>query len=188
MEVFAYFETTGANVKFGNAMNVIHWINSVFGLGMEPKELDFGHVVLRGIVVFILALVMVRLGDKRFLSKKTAFDAILGFVLASMLSRAVNGSAAFWPTIGAGFVLVALHRLLAMLSRCSHTLGFLVKGSSDLVIQDGQIIEKNLRRNDFTEHDLREDLRLNGKVASPGEVKLAYIERNGDISVVPERK
>ena len=38
---------------------------------------------------------MVRLGDKRFLSKKTAFDAILGFILASMLARAVNGYVCF---------------------------------------------------------------------------------------------
>src|SRR5262245_12368099 len=39
---------------------------------------------------------MIRCGDRRFLSQKSAFDAVLGFILPSMLARAVNGTAAFF--------------------------------------------------------------------------------------------
>lgn len=156
------------------------------GIGLEPKELEFSHVALRGIVVFVIAILMVRLGDKRFLSKKTAFDAILGFVLASMLARAINGSAAFWPTLGGGFVLVGLHRFIALAARRWHWFGWLVKGKSDLIIADGKVIETELKRNDISEHDLSEDLRLNGSVEKPEQVKVAYVERNGDISVIPK--
>jgi uncharacterized membrane protein YcaP (DUF421 family) len=155
---------------------------------LEAKDLTFLQIALRGVIVFVVALVMLRLGDKRFLSKKTAFDAILGFILASMLARAVNGTAAFWPTLGGGFVLVGLHRLIAMLSRRWHGFGIFVKGTSDLVIQHGEVVEANLRRNDLSEQDLLEDLRLNGQVTSPREVKLAYVERNGEVSVVREMK
>ncbi len=49
----------------------------------------------------VAALVMIRLGTKRSLAEKTAFDAVLLIVLASILARAVNGSAAFFPTLGA---------------------------------------------------------------------------------------
>jgi uncharacterized membrane protein YcaP (DUF421 family) len=132
--------------------------------------------------------VMVRLGDKRFLSKKSAFDAILGFILASMLARAVNGSAAFWPTLAGGFVLVGLHRLIAFSSRRWYRFGVLVKGSSDLVIRDGKVIQAGMHKNDLSKDDLLEDLRLNGQVSEPGEVKIAYAERNGEISVVPREK
>ncbi len=45
--------------------------------------------------MFAAALVMVRSGDKRFFARKSAFDVILGFMLASVLSRAINGSAPF---------------------------------------------------------------------------------------------
>lgn len=166
----------------------MNFFDSLLGLHVEPKDLLFHQIALRGIVVFLLALVMVRLGDKRFLSKKTAFDAILGFILASMLARVVNGSAAFWPTIGGGFVLVGLHRLIAFLSRRSTKFGYLVKGTSDVVIRDGQIVEAGLRCNDLSEEDLLEDLRIHGRVASPAEVKVAYAERNGDVSVVPKEK
>src|SRR5581483_4651516 len=98
-------------------VNPFEWINTHLGVGSEPKALTFAQIAVRGIIVFVISLIMVRLGDKRFLSKKTAFDAILGLILASMLARAVNGSAAFWPTLGGGFVVVGLHQLLAFGSR-----------------------------------------------------------------------
>jgi uncharacterized membrane protein YcaP (DUF421 family) len=169
-------------------MNWLDAFNSFLGLDLEPRELSFVQIAARGIIVFVVALAAVRLGDKRFLSKKTAFDAILGFILASMLARAVNGSAAFWETLGGGVVLVGLHRLIAFLSRRSHRFGLLVKGQSDLVIRDGAIVESGLRRNDLSEADLLEDLRLNGRVAHLEEVKLAYVERNGEVSAIPKSK
>jgi uncharacterized membrane protein YcaP (DUF421 family) len=169
-------------------MNFFQWADGFLGIGREPKSLTFLQIAVRGLIVFLVALLMVRLGDKRFLSKKTAFDAILGLILASMLARAVNGSSPFWPTLGGGFVLVGFHRLIAFSTRRWHAFGDLVKGTSDVVIRDGKIIESGMRRNDLSEHDLREDLRMNGQVDDPSEVKVAYAERNGHISVVPKKK
>jgi uncharacterized membrane protein YcaP (DUF421 family) len=162
--------------------------DAFLGLGRPPQNLTFIQIAVRGIIVFTVALITVRLGDKRFLSNKTAFDAILGLILASMLARAVNGSSAFWPTLGGGVVLVGLHRLIAFLSRSSHKFGNLVKGTSDLVISNGEIIQSGMRRNDLSEHDLHEDLRFNGQVDDPNQVKAAYVERNGQISVVRRDK
>jgi uncharacterized membrane protein YcaP (DUF421 family) len=169
-------------------VNPFDWINGHLGFGSEPKSLTFVQIAIRGIIVFVITLIMVRFGDKRFLSKKTAFDAILGLILASMLARAVNGSAAFWPTLGGGFVLVGLHRLIAFSSRRWHWFGILVKGTSDLVVRDGQIIKAGMRRNDLSEHDLQEDMRLKGQVDEVSKIKLAYAERNGQISIVPKDK
>ena len=81
-------------------------LSQILGLEVDPQNLSFLQVSLRGVIVFIAALTMVRVGDRRFLGKLTALDAILGFILASMLARAVNGSVAFFPTLGAGFVIV----------------------------------------------------------------------------------
>jgi len=157
---------------------------ALLGLGVQAADLTFLQVALRGIVVFVAALVIVRCGDRRFLSQKTAFDAVLGFVLASMLARAVNGTASFFPTLGGGFVLVLLHRLLAYWSRRSHAFGVLIKGRSDIIVQDGTLDEAIARRNCLSEHDILEDLRLNGNVADMRDVSLAVFERTGHVSVV----
>ncbi|HVY68600.1 MAG TPA: YetF domain-containing protein, partial [Verrucomicrobiae bacterium] len=137
-------------------------------------------------VVFISALVMIRVADRRFLSNKTAFDALLGFVLASMLARAINGSVAFFPTLGAGFVLVGLHKLLAWIACWSHAFGNLVKGKSQILIRDGEVDAKVMKSNDLTTHDIFEDLHLNGNIDDSRDVKLAFYERNGQITVVKE--
>lgn len=168
-------------------MSFLEQADFILGLQQNPKDLTFGQIALRAVIVFMAALIAVRCGDKRFLSKITAVDAILGFILASMLARAVNGSAAFWPTLAGGFVLIALHRLMAFISRRWHGFGTLVKGRSDLVIQDGVVVESGMRKNDMSDHDLAEGLRLNGQVERVDQVKVAYVERSGEISVVPKR-
>jgi uncharacterized membrane protein YcaP (DUF421 family) len=63
-------------------------------------------------------------------------------------------------------------------------LGILIKGRSDVVIRDGALDAGAARRNALSEHDVLEDLRLNGNVAGVGDVSLAVFERNGHISVV----
>ena len=162
--------------------------NALLGLGQDAAHLTFLQISLRGVLVFGATLAIIRCGDRRFLSQKTAFDAVLGFILASMLARAVNGTAAFFPTLGGGFILVLLHRLLAAWARRSHTVGNMIKGRSDTVIRDGEMDVAAAKRNRLSAHDVMEDLRLHGNVGEIADVALAVFERNGQISVVPKRR
>lgn len=164
-----------------SGLDILH---QFLGLNLEPKDLSFWQISLRGIIVFIAALTMVRLGDRRFLSNRSAFDAVVGFILASMLARAVNGSSAFFPTIGGGFIIVGLHRLLAFLTRDMHWFGKIIKGQAQLVVENGAVKRDVMRANDLSEHDLFEDIRFNGNVGELAQVKQAYYERNGQISIV----
>ena len=161
-------------------------IKDLLGLGLEPKDLTALHMSLRGLIVFIAALVMVRVGHKRFMSRMTAFDAVLGLILASTLSRAVNGSAAFIPTLVVGFVLVLLHRLISALAFYWKPFANLVKGNSDILIKNGEAIPKRMSAHKVSEERFPEEARLNGRVKELKEVALATIERNGKISVVPK--
>jgi uncharacterized membrane protein YcaP (DUF421 family) len=161
------------------------WAIKVLGIGLEPKDLTVLHVSLRGVVVFVAALIMVRIGDRRFLAKMNPLDVILGFILASMLARAVNGSSAFLPTIVGGFVLVLLHKAFAALAFHSHTFGRVVKGEEKLIIENGELCEATMRAHHISEKDLLEELRQEGNVSSPEHVERAWVERSGRISVVP---
>src|SRR5437773_3517498 len=116
------------------------FVTPLLGLGTEPKDLTFTQVALRGVIVFIVTLIMVRLGHKRSLARKTAFDAVLIVILASVLSRAINGSAAFFATIGGGFIIVFVHRLLAFVAYHSHWFGCLIKGRPEVILDDGNLI------------------------------------------------
>jgi uncharacterized membrane protein YcaP (DUF421 family) len=168
-------------------MRWYHEFSALLGLGLEPKDLTFVQISLRGIIVFSVALVMVRLADKRFLAKMSAFDAILGFVLASMLARTINGSAAFFPTLGGGFVLVGIHRLIGTLAFRSHRFGRWVKGETEVLVRHGRMNRNAMQANKISEADLLEEARLNGQVSEAGRIEIAILERNGQVSVIPEK-
>ena len=153
------------------------------GIGVEPKEFSSLQVSARALVVFLYSIVLVRIGDKRFLSRKSALDAVLGFILASMMARAVNGSGALVPTLAGGAVLVLAHRSLSHLAMRWHWFERLVKGRSDLVIKDGELQESQVRANNFSRADLLEDMRLRG-IEDVASVKTGYVERSADLSVV----
>src|SRR6478609_11217540 len=159
-------------------------LTTALGLGLSATDLTFTQISLRAVIVFVITVTIIRLGDRRFLSQKTAFDAVLGFILASMLARAVNGTAAFFPTLGGGFVLVMLHRALGYWAQRSHVFGNVIKGRSDELIRDGRLDEALAKQRRITIHDVLEDLRLHGNVGDVSEVALAVFERNGQISVI----
>jgi len=159
-------------------------LQTLLGISTEPKELTFLQVSVRGVIVFIATLVMVRLSSKRSLAEKTAFDAVLVVIIGSMLSRAINGSAAFFPTLGSGFVLVLLHRLFGITAYYSHFFGILLKGKPAVLVQNGRLQRKNMLWNHISEHDLQEDMRLEAKTEDLSKIKTARIERSGDISFI----
>jgi uncharacterized membrane protein YcaP (DUF421 family) len=159
-------------------------LQALLGLGVEPKELTSLQVSMRGIIVFIAGLVMVRISSKRSLAEKTAFDAALMVIIASVLARAINGSAPFVPTLVVGFVLVLLHRLFALGAYASHAFGILVKGKPVVIVENGRIDHRNMRINHISKHDLEEDMRLDASTEDLSKIKIARVERSGDISFV----
>ena len=164
-------------------MNAIYdFFAPILGLGVEPKDLTFLQISLRGLIVFLATLIMIRFGHKRSLARKTGFDAVLMVILASVLSRAINGSAAFFATLGGGVVLVLVHRLFAFIAFHSHAFGVLIKGRPELIIDNGDLILETMRRNHISTHDVQEDMRLEARTEKLKDIHKGYVERSGDIS------
>ena len=142
-------------------------------------------MALRTMIIYAFTLVLIRFGSKRFLGEATAFDAIVGIMLGSVMSRAINGSAPLFPTLLAGAVFIGLHWSFAVLAFHTNWFGSIVKGNPVLLIKDGQIQQQGVRRAGVSTHDLEEVLRLQTQATDPSKVKLAYLERNGKISIIP---
>jgi len=168
-----------------SSMNTFsEFAQAILGLNTEPRDLTFLQVSVRGVVVFIATLIMVRLGSKRSLAEKTAFDAVLIVIIGSMLARAINGSEAFFSTLGAGFVLVFLHRLFDIAAYYSHAFGILVKGRPVMLVQNGTLQRKNMLWEHISKHDLEEDMRLEANTDDLSKIQVARLERSGDISFI----
>lgn len=156
-------------------------------LGGNAAGTDLGPLQMAGraALVYVAGLAIVRVGKDRLMGRTTAFDIVLAFIVGSMLSRAINGSAPLAGTLLAAAVLIAVHWLFAYLALVSDTVAWAVKGERIILIKDGCIDHATLRAAKISESDLREALRLGAHIDDPADVELASLERNGHVSVLP---
>jgi uncharacterized membrane protein YcaP (DUF421 family) len=160
-------------------------VQALLGLGLDVGDVDALQMALRTIIIYAFTLAIVRFGSKRLLSKATAFDFIVSIMLGSVMSRAINGSAPFFPTLMGGVVLIGLHTLLAVVAFRTDWFGSIVKGNPVLLIKDGEIQEQGVKQSGVSKQDLIQAIRLQAKETDPSKIRLAYLERNGEISVIP---
>jgi uncharacterized membrane protein YcaP (DUF421 family) len=160
------------------------FIDRALGLGLENKDINVGQMSLRAVIVFVLAIAMIRIGNKRFMGKNAALDVLLGIVFGSMVSRAISGNAPFLPTLVASLVLVLLHWVLSAIAFRSQWFGTLIKGHDSALVRDGEIQWDAMKAAHLTRHDLEESIRNSGEQPDVSKVAAAHLERNGDISVI----
>jgi uncharacterized membrane protein YcaP (DUF421 family) len=160
-------------------------VTDALGIDVEQGTLAAaGQSALRTVVIYALALTLVRIGEKRFLGKSTAFDVVLGVMLGSLMSRAITSPQQFVPIVVAGGVFVALHWLMAAITFRSDYWGSVLKGRERLLIDEGEVLWDAMQKSHISEKDLLSALRRNGRVTDPCNVEKAYLERDGDISVI----
>ena len=135
-------------------------------VGSSDGEVTRWQMSLRALLIFLYGLVLIRLGPRRIFGKNMVYDVLLAVVLGSALSGALTGNAPLVPTLAAATALVVLHALLGRLALGLPAVGRLVKGSETLLLRDGEIDRRALRRSNLTERDLMEALRLKRAVAA----------------------
>lgn len=74
-------------------------LQEALGLDRNAQTLTAWQMSVRAVLVFMAAISMIRLGNKRFMGKSTTLDSMLGIVFGSVVSRAITGNAAFFPTL-----------------------------------------------------------------------------------------
>lgn len=153
-------------------------------LGIGVSEVNAWQAALRAVVIYVVGLVLVRVGAKRFLAKNTAFDVIVGIMFGSVISRGINSDASFWGTLLASITLIGLHWLTSYLSYSSDWLGAYVKGSKQILVEDGQIDWDAMQSSSISRKDLMRAIRSDGSTKEIAQVKQAVLERNGKISIL----
>lgn len=162
--------------------DIISIFETIIGGGKE--DLSVLQILARCIIIYIAAIALVRIGKKRFLGKIAAFDTILAIVLGSLLSRAITEKELFLKILAASLLLILLHRVFSLAAAYSDKFGDLIKGNDRIVLRDGEILWDAMKKSSLSEQDLMQTLRLNAKTMDISRIKIARLERNGDISVI----
>lgn len=151
-------------------------------LTLSPLEL-----VVRATVVYALFLAALRLSGKRELGQFTIFDLALVLLASNALQPAITGPDA---SITAGLIILAtlfaLNRLVAFARNRSPVLRRILDYSPTIVARDGKWLPKAIEAEGLDREDLAAAVREYG-LESVDEVKLAVLEHDGSISVVPSQ-
>jgi uncharacterized membrane protein YcaP (DUF421 family) len=156
----------------------------IYKLFGEGKELNALQMADRAFLMFFITLFIIRIAGMRAFGQKSAFDMIIVIMLGAILSRAVTGASAFFPTVIAGFVLAIVHRLLAVVSIYNETIGAIIKGSKTILFRNNKVIQKNMMNCSISYKDLQEEVRLILNETTMDNVEEIYMERSGKISIV----
>jgi uncharacterized membrane protein YcaP (DUF421 family) len=139
-------------------------------------------LVIRAAVVFIVILVVTRAVGRRELSSMEPFDLILLVVIGDLVQQGVTQSDN--SVTGAVTVIATMAVLTvatAYLSFRFKRLRPLLEGEPVLVISDGRVLERNLRRQRMTIEELAAEARLQS-ISSLAEIRYAVLESNGRVS------
>lgn len=142
-------------------------------------------VLIRTMILYLLIIAGLRLLGKRQLGELEPAELTLTLIIADLASVPMqdNGIPLLTGLIPI-LVLLCLATILSVLSVKSIRFRNLLCGQPSIVIADGVILERELRRNRLMVDELLEELRIQGH-PDPTEIKFAVLETNGQLSVLP---
>lgn len=141
--------------------------------------------VLRASAVYAVLMVLIRISGKRTMGQFTPFDMLLIVLLGNAVQNSLLGED---TSLGGGLLLavtlIAINWCVAFVTSRSRRAERLVEGVPVVLARDGQLFRSVLKRELVSEEDFDEALRQNGQMTLT-DVRIALLETNGSISVVP---
>jgi uncharacterized membrane protein YcaP (DUF421 family) len=141
-------------------------------------------LVLRTVFAFVLILAITRAVGRRELSSMEPFDLILLVVIGDLVQQGVTQSD--YSLTGATTVLVTMAVLVVATAWLSYRFARLrpvLEGEPTLLISDGELISRNLRRERMTVDEIRAEARQHS-IGSLRDIRYAVLETNGKISFI----
>ena|ERR1700733_13735848 len=163
-------------------MQILH---EIFGTG---KDLNVLQMTSRSVVVFIIALILIRISGRRSFGLRSPLDNIITIVLGAVLSRAIVGASGFLPVIASCTALVIIHRALAYGMVHHPAFSRLISGEKILLFKDGDFIKQNMDKGLICREEILQEVRKSALTENPDLIEKIYMERNGEVNSVKKMK
>ena len=142
-------------------------------------------IVLRAFVAYVFILFLMRVVGRRELSSMEPSDVILLVVIGDLVQNGVTQSdySVTGIVLAAGTIGV-LATITAVITHRWSRIRNVIEGEPVILVQNGKLIERNMKNERLTEDEVMEQARLQQGVESLDEVKWAVLETSGSISIV----
>ncbi|SFU78573.1 DUF421 domain-containing protein [Alicyclobacillus macrosporangiidus] len=149
-------------------------------------EIPIWRFCLRILILYIAVMIALRLMGKREIGQLSVFDFVVSIMIAELTAVPMEDARRpLWIPLLAMGILVALQLLVAVGQLKSHRFRHWVDGEPTVLVEHGQIRDREMRKTRYTVNDLLMQLREQG-IADVADVELAILETSGKLSVLPK--
>ena len=144
-------------------------------------------LVGRALVMFPLILLLVRVVNRRELSKMEPYDLVLLIVLGDLVQQGITQND--YSVTGASIVIVTMTLLSMLTASLAYRLprfGRVLDGEPVILLENGRPLEKNLRRECISLGELAAQARQKD-IADLSSIRYAVLETSGSISFLTDR-
>jgi uncharacterized membrane protein YcaP (DUF421 family) len=144
-------------------------------------------LVLRALVLFAAVYLLLRVVGRRELAQMAPIDFILLIVLGDAIQQGLTQDD--YSVSGALIVIITIgiiQVVLGYVTYRSRKVRLVLEGEPIVLIEDGNVIARNLRRTRIAEEELAEEARMS-QVSSLSDVAWALLETSGKVSIIPKK-
>ena len=155
--------------------------------GLFELSIPWWEFVLRAVVVYFVLLLMLRLSGKRTVGQFTPFDLLVVVLLGTAVQNSlISDDVSLLGGLILAATLIGCNWLVGHATARSRRLDKLVEGSPVMLLRDGELFERVLRKQGLSRTDVEEALRENG-LQEMSQAALVTLEVDGALTVVPRK-
>lgn len=164
-------------------MNIFFmYVNNKSGDIMHKEIMELLDVILRCLVSLVTLFLVAKMLGKKQISQLSVFDYVIGISIGNFAAEmSINLESEYLHGVVAVIVFGLVAYLVSILSLKSLRMRRFFMGDPTMLIQDGKIVYKGLKKARFDVNDLLEECRIKGYF-DIREIDYALMEANGDIS------
>lgn len=141
------------------------------------------HILIKTTVIYFFILIVLKIMGKREIGQLSLFDFVILLLIADVAVMGIdNEEVPFYFFLLAISILAAIQKILSFILLKIPVLRDFFDGKESLIIIDGKVNIKEMRKQNYNFNDLVVQLRLKN-IKSLSEVKYLILETNGEISV-----
>jgi hypothetical protein len=153
---------------------------------MWNMSIHWWELIVRGLLVYIFLILILRATGKRQIGQMSPFDLVLLMVLSNAVQNSMSGGD---NSVTAGLILavtlVAANWIVGKITTYSKTMESLIDGNPQILFHNGKVYDSTLSSAQITRQELMAAIHKAG-YAEMDQIRAAILENDGTISVIPK--
>ena len=148
-------------------------------------NMEFAKIIILSVVAMAVLFLLTKLMGFRQINEMSFFDYVIGITIGSIAAEmSTNLDLAWWKGITAMAVWAIIGVLLSIVTQKSIKARRFISGEAIIIMQNGKIIKKNMKKAKIDIDDLIASARANGYF-NLADIDFAIMEITGNISFMP---